>query len=101
MLDDPAEDLILPTPEQGLVAHWRFDEKNGSSPMIHPEMDTMRICVVRETRHGSGMEKEPSRWMGSMIILPFRDFIILHLEKLRRLQFPAGLNDTGQQEGVI
>ena len=28
--DDPAEDLILPTPEQGLVAHWRFDEKNGS-----------------------------------------------------------------------
>ena len=30
VLDDPAEDLILPSPEQGLVAHWRFDEKNGS-----------------------------------------------------------------------
>ena len=30
VLDDPAEDLILPSSEQGLVAHWRFDEKNGS-----------------------------------------------------------------------
>ena len=30
VLNDPAEDLILPSSEQGLVAHWRFDEKNGS-----------------------------------------------------------------------
>ena len=30
VLNDPAEDLILSAPEQGLVAHWRFDEKNGS-----------------------------------------------------------------------
>ena len=57
VLDDPAEDLISPTPEQGLVAHWRFDEKNGGS-VAHDSSGNgyHAICVVQETmrcvRHG-------------------------------------------------
>ena len=39
VLDDPAEDLILPSSSR-VWYHWRFDEKNGSIAYDSSGMDT-------------------------------------------------------------
>ena len=52
VLDDPAEDLILPDSNWAWWLIGGLMKRMDPSPMTHPEMDTMLISAERVMRHG-------------------------------------------------
>ena len=52
VLDDPAEDLILPIPKRVWWPIGGLMKRMDPSPMIHPGMDTMLIYEGQVMKHG-------------------------------------------------